>query len=1146
MAWPQATDYNAAIQNPQVSFADPDLRQGQAVADLFGLPRPHSGNFADVYQIQCPGNPSWAVKCFTREVPHRQQRYQAISDHLRQTQRAFIVDFHFLEQGIRIGAEWFPILKMRWVEGLTLNQFVADHLDKPGLLDRLALLWLKLAQELREAGMAHGDLQHGNVLLIPGSKTSSLALRLIDYDGLYVPALAEQPSGEVGHPNYQHPQRVRDGLYNFEVDRFSHLVVYTALRCLASAGKLLWEKYDNFENLLFREDDFRNPSESTLLRELWGLVDPPARAMVGHMVLATQGPALLVPLLDEVVPEGTVRPLTHAEEQVIRTILNLPVQAWVARSPHAPRENCLPHAPGEDYAPPTTSLPSLVAEPIAMTGPVARANRDPDRPTALDLAMPVDPEPWAIPPGRVPSAVTAVPEVLPLLPPLPPRVPTTRVLSNAQQTDEVASVLPATDDTERVLIVLPAGSAPSPKRLWPTVREFVKGKPWAVAGGALLAIMTGILLLTQMGSATIDNPARSDVELHIPSTMELRGGDSEILDVVLERHSCEETLEVRVEGLPGGVDASALHLEAPESVGQMKVTARLRTAWPARPIQVSVWANGSKLDEQALSLTVHKRLLPRLLPPGPVILKSGEKHTETFRIDRQGCVEELHVQLTELLPGMSQQPVGAAGAANTLALQLAADAGAQSATKIVDLSLWLGPHFVEQQLIALTIEKPVPSLSWRMPETLAVSAGKAGTLHVGVDRHHYQGPIQLRIEGLPEGVKGTDGTIAADEQSAQLEIHADEGVSCEGKQIKVSARGGDIALGQHTFSLTVSKPVSTSIKPPEKPVRLPAPENVVIPTLDGMQLAGIFYPGPKGKDSPCALVLHELGATRTLDDWSSLALALQKRSLAVLIFEFRGHGGSRNVPVEFWTYPDNRLMLRTKGLTLPDMITYRDFPAAYQTYLANDIAAARSYLDMRNDQGDVNAANLYLIGAGRGATLGVLWLATECYRTESSPVVPAQPADVEAKAVRGAVWLSVEPALTATKVVTVSNLLPLIGKNAMVPTLFVHGKDDTVGAARARGYAGADKPGGEGMHFVASQAVPGTAALGQQLLAKDSSGEDVVVRYVSGLLTQQQLQPWAERDFVTKAYQWNLQTPAVAKAANQPLLQRLPVERVLR
>ena len=87
MAWPQATDYNAAIQNPQVSFADPDLRQGQAVADLFGLPRPHSGNFADVYQIQCPGNPSWAVKCFTREVPHRQQRYQAISDHLRQTQR---------------------------------------------------------------------------------------------------------------------------------------------------------------------------------------------------------------------------------------------------------------------------------------------------------------------------------------------------------------------------------------------------------------------------------------------------------------------------------------------------------------------------------------------------------------------------------------------------------------------------------------------------------------------------------------------------------------------------------------------------------------------------------------------------------------------------------------------------------------------------------------------------------------------------------------------------------------------------------------------------------------------------------------------------------------------------------------------------
>ena len=49
---------------------------------------------------------------------------------------------------------------------------------------------------------------------------------------MYVPALAGTRSGEVGHPAYQHPQRLREGIYNAEVDRFSHLVIYTAIRCL--------------------------------------------------------------------------------------------------------------------------------------------------------------------------------------------------------------------------------------------------------------------------------------------------------------------------------------------------------------------------------------------------------------------------------------------------------------------------------------------------------------------------------------------------------------------------------------------------------------------------------------------------------------------------------------------------------------------------------------------------------------------------------------------------------------------------------------------------------------------------------------------------------------------------------------------------
>ena len=86
-----------------------------------------------------------------------------------------------------------------------------------------------------------------------------LALKLIDYDGMYVPALAGTPSGELGHPNYQHPERLRRRAYNADVDRFSHLVIYSAVHCLLVGRRDLWQRFNNDENLLFREQDFRRP-----------------------------------------------------------------------------------------------------------------------------------------------------------------------------------------------------------------------------------------------------------------------------------------------------------------------------------------------------------------------------------------------------------------------------------------------------------------------------------------------------------------------------------------------------------------------------------------------------------------------------------------------------------------------------------------------------------------------------------------------------------------------------------------------------------------------------------------------------------------------------------------------------------------------
>src|SRR5438105_9120604 len=187
MGWPQPTDYNEALQNPRACFADAELRQGEAEADALGLPRARSGNFADVYRVHCAatGN-TWAVKCFTRQAAGLHARYQAVHEYLRGADLAFMVDFDYLDQGVRVRGAWYPVLKMRWVEGLTLSEFLREYADKPSVLERLAHLWAKLARQLRGAAVAHGDLQHGNVLLVPATKAQALALRLIDYDGLYV------------------------------------------------------------------------------------------------------------------------------------------------------------------------------------------------------------------------------------------------------------------------------------------------------------------------------------------------------------------------------------------------------------------------------------------------------------------------------------------------------------------------------------------------------------------------------------------------------------------------------------------------------------------------------------------------------------------------------------------------------------------------------------------------------------------------------------------------------------------------------------------------------------------------------------------------------------------------------------------------
>lgn len=324
MHWPQSGDYNEVIQNPKFHFSDPELMQGQPALNSLELPVVSSGNFAVVYKIQCANiGTNWAVKCFTRKVLHQRARYRAISNYLKQANLPFIIGFDYLPAGIRVRGQWYPILKMEWVEGTPLNRFVQANLSNRGTLETLFERWLDIARCLRAARLAHADLQHGNVLVMPHVQRG-FDVKLVDYDGMFVPELAGTPSDEFGHPDFQNPRRYKEATYNSGLDCFPHLVIGCALRALMLGGKELWSRYDNGENLLFKQKDFEAPQDSKLFRELWRSSDTMTRLLVGQLIRATTLAVGQEPFLPDLLGSGQPHALSEADERDVEAILSRP------------------------------------------------------------------------------------------------------------------------------------------------------------------------------------------------------------------------------------------------------------------------------------------------------------------------------------------------------------------------------------------------------------------------------------------------------------------------------------------------------------------------------------------------------------------------------------------------------------------------------------------------------------------------------------------------------------------------------------------------------------------------------------------------------------------------------------------------------
>lgn len=271
MTHPGAEDYIKAVQHPATAFVDQRLMTARfELNPLLGIPVPATGTSAVVFKASIDGRPV-ALRFFTRDDVSTRERYTALQDFvIRNGLGGHVVAAQWIDDAIAIRGRTWPAVRMDWVDGRPLDQYVEDLVDRRDTtaLGGLAVAWRDLIRRLQTARFAHGDLQHGNVLV-----DQSGTLRLVDLDSAWIePFTGSAPAAEAGHRHYQ-PAGRRWGPW---MDTFPGLVIYLSLLALARYGDPAqpWKALYIGDNMLFQQEDFQPPHRTTVWARVAEAGDP--------------------------------------------------------------------------------------------------------------------------------------------------------------------------------------------------------------------------------------------------------------------------------------------------------------------------------------------------------------------------------------------------------------------------------------------------------------------------------------------------------------------------------------------------------------------------------------------------------------------------------------------------------------------------------------------------------------------------------------------------------------------------------------------------------------------------------------------------------------------------------------------------------
>jgi serine/threonine protein kinase len=268
MQYPLMSEYVSAIRDASENLDK--LAHLVPVLDDHGEPYRSSGAFAVVFKMKDEQTGKcYALKCFTEEQEGRAEAYRQIADELEFVDSSYITSVKYLDKEIFVDSsceeDEFPVLLMDWIDGETMETYIAENYQDNYTMAMLCYRFCKMAAWLRSQPFAHGDIKPDNIMVRPDGN-----LTLVDYDGMFVPAMKGQKSPTIGTKDFSHPLRTVDD-FDERIDDFALASIALSLKAISMNSKLL-DTYSASDRLLFSENDYRNPSNSKVISALQELM----------------------------------------------------------------------------------------------------------------------------------------------------------------------------------------------------------------------------------------------------------------------------------------------------------------------------------------------------------------------------------------------------------------------------------------------------------------------------------------------------------------------------------------------------------------------------------------------------------------------------------------------------------------------------------------------------------------------------------------------------------------------------------------------------------------------------------------------------------------------------------------------------------